>query len=313
MSLPTGLLTTSNPWATEHHNWLLSSKQKEGFLAQSGINKDLSEALEVVGGPAFLPKAYVEIINYWADKYDFKGVQVEELPNGSSALNERALEMIRTEKHKSNGFVTISSRRHVAGRINSGFSATITDDVSKILSSIQSQFDPDALALAVGNAIQYKAGPTIIHSNVDSNPSYFTAAAGKETQLNLSTALSYALPGVPIIQSKQLISLAALNLYKDLNQTFSTFQQSDSADAANSVQFFISSEDGTAGFAIKRNGKSSIILVNANTSEKNDASFTVPQQFRGSYKEMASGLSFKIAEEFLVNLNQSSIRLFTKE
>lgn len=313
LTLPTGLITKANSWATTHPNWLAPSKQKDEFFLRAGIDKASSESLELIGGRGFLPKSYVEIVDYWESNFAISGVRIQDLPLSSPALNARALDLLRTEKLQAKNFVTISDSNELAGRVNSGFSATTTDDVERILGSIESKFDPDALALAVGKAMDYKAGPTIIHSNFISDPNYFMSPTKGEGQVNLSTALAYALPGVPKVKSNLLVSSAASNLYSNLNKDFNAVQMRDDANAQNKVEFFIASEDGTAGFAITRNGNVIIIIVNANTIDKSNASFSVPQKLRGTYLELENRLSYKVTEDFEIMMNGSSVRIFMKK
>lgn len=313
MTLPTGIIAKSNPWANSTSNWFLDEKQKKDFAEKSNLDGLALETVEILGGRSFSTKSYVTVIDYWVKNFQINGVYISGLSNGISSLSNRTLELLRTDNVAMKDFVVISGNEQSAGIVRSGFSAVITEDVSRIVRSIESQFDPDALALALGQAMDYRAGPTLVRSNDEPNPNYLKQNSNGQQSLDFATALAYALPGVPIVDSKSLTSSSSLALYRNLNNDFANFQDNEVKNPKVGVEFFVASNDGTVGLAITRNEKVSIIFVNANTEKQFKAAFSIPQQFRGNYEELESRLEFKVTEEFQMDLHPLSVTLFTKK
>lgn len=312
LTLPTYVIAKENAWTNANNGWILQKKAKKDFAEKLNLTGVETEQIEFLGGPGFLPRSYVEVVKAWKKEFNFDGVFVDSLPGTPPAFNSRTLEMLRSNEFEGQDFIAISNSNSLVGNLNSGFSATISNNVLDVLEATNEQFDPEKLAFALAKVFESEGGPTQLNKSHPLMDKYFVQHSNPIGKVGFSTLLSYSFPGIPLVESNTVAAAEDFEKYRKLNQAFANLQKNVSQSVDNKVEFFVAENNGTVGFAMTRNGHVTIVFLNANAEIQEKAMFTIPQPLRKEYTDFGSNLKFKIVEDFEIDLDPFEIRVFTE-
>lgn len=310
LTLNVGWVSINNPWVSERPKWFVKPEQLKPIAKAGNIDEAELAKVSLPGGPSFASMAYFEIVSDWSKHFGIDGVYVNSQAASSVPLNGRVLDRIRREISNKGDFVVISSRSQTTSLIKMAYSAAKSDAVAQIATSIEKVFDPEILATNLSKNMIQGSGPKPIYETKFTQPEYLNAGTAPIGKLNFGTALAYMLPGVPIIESTELISKVNLKLYTELNNAFEDLQNNDAAATTNHVDFFVADEDGTAAFGITRNGKKSVLFINVNDKLVKDEKFEVAEGYTGGYRDLLTGKDTNFGESFKIDLQPFEIKLF---